>query len=109
MANAGPNTNGSQFFVCTDECSHLNGKHVVFGKVIDGKEVIDKIESVETGSRDKPLEVIKISKCGQLIQIKQTMLDQEQEEEEEDVVDEDDRESETESESLSTDDDASLK
>ena len=49
MANAGPNTNGSQFFLCLIPCPHLNGKHVVFGEVCDGMEVLDKIEAV--GSR----------------------------------------------------------
>merc|ERR1719412_844305 len=63
MANAGRNTNGSQFFICTDDCSHLNGKHVVFGHVIDGRSVIDKIDAVETNARDQPVETVKISKC----------------------------------------------
>eukprot|EP00483_Globobulimina_turgida_P006336 UN06346 len=66
MANAGKNTNGSQFFICTSNCTHLNNKHVVFGKVIDGKDIVNKIESIETDSNDRPLTTISISKCGQL-------------------------------------------
>jgi peptidyl-prolyl cis-trans isomerase B (cyclophilin B) len=55
MANAGPNTNGSQFFIVTaDECSWLDGKHTVFGRVSDGMEVVDAIEAVETDGRDRP-------------------------------------------------------
>merc|ERR1739845_91446 len=63
MANAGPNTNGSQFFVCTGQTPHLDGKHVVFGKVVDGYPVIKKIEEVGSRSGATSKEVV-IADCG---------------------------------------------
>jgi cyclophilin family peptidyl-prolyl cis-trans isomerase len=57
MANSGPNTNGSQFFVVTAaECPWLDGKHTVFGQVVDGMDVIDKLEGIETDAQDRPRE-----------------------------------------------------
>jgi len=65
MANAGPDTNGSQFFICTVDTPWLDGRHVVFGKVVDGLDVVDTLEGVgsDSGKTSKP---VMIMDCGEI-------------------------------------------
>ena len=60
MANAGPGTNGSQFFITVAATPWLNGKHTIFGQVIEGTDVVDLISRVKTGSQDRPVEDVTI-------------------------------------------------
>ena len=60
QANSGPNTNGCQFFITTAKCDFLDGKHVVFGRVIDGMLTLRKIENVPTGPNNRPKLAVKI-------------------------------------------------
>ena len=65
MANAGPNTNGSQFFLCTVATAWLDGKHVVFGSVVEGLDVVKKVESYGSASGETRAKIV-IAECGEL-------------------------------------------
>ena len=88
MANAGPNTNGSQFFITFKRTEHLDGKHVVFGRVVEGMKLVHQIEAeTEVGENDRPLDPIIIARSGELelvsIEVSETDDDDENGEQEE--------------------------
>lgn len=66
VQNSGPNTNGSQFFITTAPAPFLNGKHVVFGRVVEGMEVVRKVENVRTGREDRPNQEVVVAQCGEM-------------------------------------------
>ncbi|KAG8797871.1 Peptidyl-prolyl cis-trans isomerase H [Serendipita sp. 398] len=66
MANSGANTNGCQFFITTAPAEFLDGKHTVFGRVIDGMLTVRKIERVPTGANNRPKLAVKITECGEM-------------------------------------------
>lgn len=66
MANAGKDTNGSQFFITVKKTEWLDGRHVVFGKVLEGMKVVRKIEKTKTAAQDKPVKTVVIVDSGSL-------------------------------------------
>lgn len=65
MANSGPNSNGSQFFITLGDAQHLDGKHVVFGRVVEGIDIIDKLGKIRTDDNDRPIANVMVINCGE--------------------------------------------
>merc|ERR1712151_899587 len=90
MANSGKDTNGSQFFILFKPAHHLNGKHCVFGEIVEGHATLDAIEGVKTTSDDRPIAPITVARCGQLewrvIGVKKVKRKKTAKEEEEEVA-----------------------
>jgi peptidyl-prolyl cis-trans isomerase B (cyclophilin B) len=66
MANSGQDTNGSQFFITTAITTWLDGRHVVFGEVLEGYDIVDKVQNSDKDPGDKPKKTVKIAKSGEL-------------------------------------------
>src|SRR5258706_14947628 len=64
MANSGPNTNGSQFFITTVPTTWLTGKHTIFGEVVEGQDVVDKVTALPRGRNDRPTKDVVVKKVG---------------------------------------------
>ncbi len=62
----GPNTNGSQFFITAEKTPWLDGRHVVFGELVEGQELFRRIENLKTNRGDAPVEEVKVTKSGEL-------------------------------------------
>ncbi|KAM0714900.1 hypothetical protein Q7P37_009365 [Cladosporium fusiforme] len=73
-ANRGPDTNGSQFFITLEPCDHLTGRHTVFGRLVSGQDVLDKIAKVPVDSEDRPRHPVLISRCGELERKRQQQI-----------------------------------
>ena len=67
MANRGPNTQSSQFFITTRPTPHLDGKHVVFGRVVSGYDIVETMENQPVDQNNRPLQLVMIANCGELV------------------------------------------